>query len=446
MSNSVSDVLIIGAGVAGLAAARELSENGLSVAVVEARDRIGGRIFTQRDDATETPIELGAEFIHGRPQELFKIVNEAQLEVEEVTSNHWYVEEGKLSKSHEFFAALEELMKGIGQESTDRSFRRYLESLPDDEETLRAKRAASLYVEGFHAAGIDRIGVQALNTVDKASEQIDGDRSFRLPAGYDLLVQWLREKDDEAGATFYLNTMVTEIEWTPLLCRTSCLRPDEIHEAESRKIVITVPLKVLQADPDHQGAIRFSPCLPSNTLAAIRELEMGSVVRVVCTFTQRFWETLDLPGTSGREDLKRLGFIHCPGRPLPTWWTTHPHDSSLLVGWCGGPQAEDLPKDKGEMLSVAYASLSKLFGVSESHLQSQLRTFSFHDWRADPFARGGYCFVPVGATAAQAELSKPVKETLFFAGEATSIGHIGTVHGALQSGVRAAAQIISLTK
>src|SRR2546423_14041730 len=99
-------VLVIGAGAAGLAAARELSRAGCEVIVLEARDRIGGRVFTHKDDDSPVPVELGAEFVHGRPPELLQIAQAANLQLYEVSEHHWYFQDGKISKTGEFLRKL----------------------------------------------------------------------------------------------------------------------------------------------------------------------------------------------------------------------------------------------------------------------------------------------------------------------------------------------------
>src|SRR3982751_5106419 len=97
-TNLSTDILIVGAGASGLGAARDLSKTGFHVTVVEARSRIGGRIYTDHDPDEKLPIELGAEFIHGKPPELFSLIDEAHLPFEEVTGRHWYLENGRLAK------------------------------------------------------------------------------------------------------------------------------------------------------------------------------------------------------------------------------------------------------------------------------------------------------------------------------------------------------------
>jgi monoamine oxidase len=207
-----------------------------------------------------------------------------------------------------------------------------------------------------------------------------------------------------------------------------------------------LPLGVLQAGKAKLGSVCFVPELPEDKQNAIRELEMGQVVRIVLRFRKRFWEDLDIPGTGAREDLEQLGFIHYPEAPIPTWWTLLPIRAPILVGWTGGPNAERLLTrrlvDGGEILGKAMSSLHQIFGIAESKLRELLVASYTHDWHSDPFARGAYAYLPVNGLAAQQTLSHPVDDTLFFAGEATSVGHIGTVHGAIESGQRAAREVL----
>ena len=166
-------------------------------------------------------------------------------------------------------------------------------------------------------------------------------------------------------------------------------------------------------------------------------------MRVVLLFRERFWEQLDIPGTGADEDLSQLGFIHYPDASIPTWWSLLPLHAPVLVGWAGGPVAERLAGlSEAEAVSAALGSLKKIFGVSERSLRDALARSYIHNWNTDPFSRGGYAYLPVDGLRAQQALARPIQNTLFFAGEATSVGHIGTVHGAIESGQRAAREIL----
>jgi monoamine oxidase len=434
------DVIIVGAGAAGLAAALDLCKAGLSVIVLEARARVGGRIFTQRDPASSVPVELGAEFIHGKSKEIFSIIDEAHLQVEEVTGRHWFVDEGKLSGSGRFWSAVENVLAKMSDEIKDTSFEDFLSSLPDDKYSPRAKEIAKRFVEGFHAARTERIGIHGLNAFEDASHPIDGDRAFRLRNGYESITQWLQHETETNGGTIELDATVRDLKWQRSAVEAS-LATGDIHHATAA--LITVPLPLLQLEATDKAAINFDPRLPDWKLQAIRGLEMGSALRVGLHFTDRFWETLTLPGTD-EHGLKNLGFIHYADVPLPTWWTTLPTHEAILVGWAGGPEAEKLANaTEDEIVTRAVESLSRIFSVRESELRRRITKTYFHNWCEDENTRGAYAYLPVNGIEHQLNLAKPVNDTLFFAGEATSLGNVGTVHGAIQSGQRAAREILT---
>jgi len=182
-----TDVVIAGAGIAGLAAARELSSAGLRVTLIEARDRIGGRILTVRDPLSPIPVELGAEFVHGAPPDLLAAIEAAELRTVEVTGTSWYSEAGELSR---FESGGEdkvlESLKNLADD--DRSFAGFLQGTGWDEET---KSSAAAFVEGFNAADQQRIGILSLARQQKAEDAIQGDKSFRILDGYDSVANGL---------------------------------------------------------------------------------------------------------------------------------------------------------------------------------------------------------------------------------------------------------------
>ena len=436
MMPSDSHIAIIGAGASGLAAAYDLAKAGIKVTIIEPRPHVGGRIRTHYDHQLNFPIELGAEFLHGRSPELLELIKAANLKYEEVTGRHWYVDEGHLTKSREFWGAVEKLMERMNEETHDQTLQDYLASLPDDETSRAAKEIASLYVEGFHAAAIDRIGTNGLNAINEASDKIDGDKSFRLVDGYCSLANWLKAQSESLGASFIFNQTVDAVEWQHRKIDLHLSSGDSVNVTHA---VITVPLSLLK-----RGDIEFSPTLPAQKLGAIQSLEMGSALRIIFQFTHRFWEQLELPGASNK-DLSELGFIHHAKAPIPTWWSTLPEHEPILVGWAGGPTAErQLKLRDNDIRRLALGSLSRIFGVEESLLNRYVKQTYFHNWLLDPLSRGAYAYLPVGGIEHQLNLAKSVDDTLFFAGEATCLGHVGTVHGAIQSGQRAAREILVL--
>jgi monoamine oxidase len=441
--------IIIGAGAAGLAAARDLGRAGCEVVIIEARDRIGGRVFTL-DDAAPAAIELGAEFVHGKSPELWKIAEAANLKISEISERHWYFDEGKVSRSHDFWKHIEKVMGRMKSSPADQSLADFLRELPDDDENRRAKQMVTRYVEGFHAADVDRIGTRGLVAANDAADSIDGDRAFRFERGYGSLMEALRGEAVSYGALFQLSTVVDEIRWAANTVTARC-RPAGVSNSTARldyeasAIVVTVPLPILQKQPA-DGGIRFVPDLPEPKRAAIERLVMGNVLKINLVFRERFWEDAKVWDANGeRVSFHDAAFFHCPDAPLPTWWTQLPLRAPLLVGWAGGPRVDrfrSASDDPHFVVDQAIASLARIFNLSTDEISSQLVESYFHDWADDPFTRGAYTYLPVNGLEAQHTLSDPAAGKLFFAGEATAVGHIGTVHGAIQSGQRAAAEVL----
>lgn len=438
-----ADVLVIGAGVAGLAAAREISAAGFCVRVLEARDRIGGRVFTIHDDKSGTPIELGAEFVHGRPPEILDIVRAADLRLCEAAESHWQLRDGVVIKAGEFWSELDEIMDCMKDvREHDLSFKEYLDKYCRNQ-SEESKSIATMFVQGFHAARPDVISVKSLHQGNDAADRIDGDRQFRITGGYDALVEWLKRECISNGVSFHLEAIVKELRWKGR--RVEVTTVSEHRQFEARCAVVTLPLGVFQASSTEVGAVRFVPEIGEKREAA-QALKMGPVVRINLLLRQAFWENLDLPSSKeGREPLTNLGFIHAASEPIPTWWTQLPARAPLLVGWAGGPAAEKLAQgDQQSIIDNAFKSLNKIFGIPTPRIEDLLEATYIHDWNQDPFTRGGYSYVSVGGLDAQSELAQPVEDTLFFAGEATNTeGHNGTVHGAISTGLRAAREVVA---
>jgi monoamine oxidase len=430
-----ADILIIGAGAAGVAAARELSRAGHKVLIFEARDRIGGRIHTHFD---VWPIELGAEFVHGKPRETLEIVERADLKLQSIPNRHWHLHNGVLTKSGEFWSKVEKVMDEMSHYSgPDESFEEFLDRYKRKTPIPEIETIATLYIEGFHAAHADRISVYGLNKTNKAAEEIEEDKSFRVENGYSRIVQSLHDDAVAAGATCQLSTAVEEVNW----------RRDQVEvltngsgKFKSRRLIVTLPLSLLQSSGEQAARVRFTPAL-TDTRNAADKLAMGQVAKVLLRFRDPFWEDLSLPGEG---DLRDFTFIHASTESLPTWWSQFPAPAPVLAGWAGGTRAEKLSLESNDaLLDHALESLSHIFRESKAVLEQSLVAFYTHNWHRDPFSAGAYSYIPVGGVDAETELARPLDETLFFAGEATnSAGHFGTVHGAIQTGLRAAREVI----
>lgn len=419
MKPQTFDVLVIGAGIAGLSAARALAEAGRRVTVLEAQSRIGGRILTRREN-NET-IELGAEFIHGRARELWDLVAEAGLATYERSGDFLQSSgdgtEPATERNNDAADPLEQLKLFSGP---DCSFAEYLGRFHLDKD----QQAEQLgYVEGFNAADASEASAQALGQQQAAEDAMDGDRIWCLREGYDRLPAFLRERIEAAGGTVLLDSQVVSVIWSHRVVEVATKRGQQYSAAQ---IVITLPLGVLQA-----GSVAFQP-QPEFILKAARLMRMGQVFRATMIFRRRLWP-------------ERMSFLFARDLAPSVWWTAHPAEGLTLTTWTGGPRALPLFSLAPEQLQAhVTAALAQALGLQTAEVRRELVGFHAHPWHDDPHALGAYSWVPVGGLHASSTMSEPVENTLFFAGEHTDItGQWGTVHAALRSGLRAANQVLA---
>jgi monoamine oxidase len=397
------DVLVVGAGAAGLAAAAELRRAGRSVLIVEARDRIGGRCHTRRLPGIPAPVELGAEFIHGRPEATFSLMQKAGIAAVDSTRTQLLALDGKL-QSVNMFAHAQRLARRPPK-GRDLSFRAFLarQRLPKLTRIL-----GTMMVQGFDAA--DPRLASAREIVAEWAEV--SSLQPRPLGGYGPLLEFLARE-----TKVQLQTVVREVRWKRSSVEVRGTFRGERWSAWAPRAVITLPIGVLPS-------LRIK-----EKSAALARLASGPVIRVAMAFREAFWERHH-PG---------VAFFHSPNAAFPTFWTPLPMHAPLLTAWAGGPKAARLTgSSEMFLLRKALESVRSVLGNIE-----EPSGFAIHDWQADPYARGGYSYVQVGGTGAREGLAEPLEETLYFAGEATDTEQSGTVGGALASGLRAAKEILS---
>lgn len=419
------DAIVIGAGAAGLTAAETLSSKGLSVEVIEARGRAGGRIHTVGSESAGPPIELGAEFIHGRRNEVWDIVRDGALRTVEVPDHHWRLREQEWVEEDDFWSRLTEAMATINRSGPDRNVREFLERNERLNESTR--KLALMFVEGFHAAPAERMSIQALARANAASERDEGQYAFRIQNGYSALIEWWLARLQAHQVAVRLNHVVTRIQWERGTVAIEAQTPSGKQVFQAGRAIITLPLGVLQSR-EHGGVV-FEPGLRGKE-EAIRGLGMGQAARITLQFRSRFWPP------------DKAGFFHGTDERLPTWWSDT--RGPILTGWVGGPRAQWLRNQSKEAVTAATVrTLAGLFKTDAGRIRDLLVASYHHEWGSDPFARGAYSFTPVGCIEMPRRLGEPVADTLFFGGEATDDrGEQGTVHAAIASGRRAAHELI----
>ncbi len=440
MSKRIAGVVVIGAGVAGLACAQKLCEAGVRVTVLEARSRVGGRIWTVYPSLTNAPVEMGAEFIHGLPREVWQIVERAGLPTRELTGNRWRLEQTRLAPKSGSWELIDSIFGRIDESAPDQSFQDFLEHACGDlPEHTRTEAAA--YVEGFHTCNANRISAHALARWYRSDREIQGQRGFRFPKGYEGLVRALAVASEPELLTVRLNTVVTEIAWNPDTVEVTAKSPEQQHASiRADAAVITLPLGVLQAPPGTGGAVCFRPELTEKA-GALKQLEMGAAIRLVLCFRHCFWTDPKLV----RSPMADMSFLSSPEELFPTWWSSVFAGTAILTGWSGGVRAEQLSGlGSAGIVERGLEVLHHVFAVPLETLRDLVLESFVHDWQSDPYCRGAYSYALVDGNEAARRLAAPVGNTLFFAGEATDCnGHNGTVHGAIASGQRAAAELIS---
>lgn len=437
-TDRTEDVVIVGAGVAGLAGMRVLADAGLSVCVLEARDRIGGRIYTMHDDRLPHAIELGAEFVHGSAEDLVEIAQQAGLAPFTVEGDHWRPRGDRLTYAKDYWGEMHKVARYLREDGKDESVADFLARSPGGPAAGAARTLTKRFVEGFHAAELEKMSAKALADGGVPSEDREEQRLMRFPSGYHGIVGWLAHGLDEQIMTA---TIVETVEWERGCVTLFARRRGEAFTVRARATIVTAPLGVLFAPAEDHGAISFRPNPP--VLEKMRsKLTMGSVQKIVMLFRERWW-TDKLKSLPEDASLDNMSFVHGDTEDYSTWWTLHPAHLPVIVGWAGGPSARRLAgKPEEEKRDRALGALAKNLGVTRRRIESQLVESWTHDWDADVFARGAYSYSLVGGSNAAAQLARGVEDTLWFAGEAADAeGRNGTVNGAIGSGREAAKAI-----
>jgi monoamine oxidase len=421
-------VIIIGAGAAGLMAARQLSAAGHRVTILEARPASGGRIFTlpaRQSAGFSVTAEGGAEFIHGDLPISLNLAKEAGIFLQPVAAEMVGMRQGNEPHKEQRNRQAEDwrqLMQRMASENEDRPLAGFLEEWFPGDRYAALRNSVGRMAEGYDLADLQRVSTRSLYR--EWSGESD-EEEYRPEGGYQTMISHLTGICRRQGCEFQFSTIVTAIRWQRGRVEVATTRGQAFTGA---RLICTVSLGVLKT-----GSIRWMPELPRQQ-EAIARLGFGSVIKVLLEFNQPFWAHRKKPG--------RTLFI-TSDEPAPTWWTQTPDECPLLTGWiAGGPMRAFKKFNAEQKLQVCLDSLGRLFAREPGTLRSALVHSAILDWEDAPSIRGGYSFETVGGETERAALAGPIDDTIYFAGEGVYEGDFpGTVEAAFSSGITVAERI-----
>jgi monoamine oxidase len=420
---NLTHFLVVGAGAAGLMAARELARAGKKVTVLEARERCGGRIFSLLTEEFGYPAEGGAEFVHGAAPVTRALMREARLSLAPREGTRWSVRTGALSPAQSSFPHAARFYQALRELKADLPIAEFLETHFAGPRYEELRRSITRTVEGYDAADPLRASTLALREEWMARD--DGQHG-RIAEGYGALIEYLASECRGHGAGIHFGAAVATINASGGRIAAGC-RNGAIFEGDAA--ILTVPLPLLS-----EIAL---PSAASKRAAASLDIGYGNVVKILLRFAKKWWADHD-----GR-DLADLSFL-LSDAAIPTWWTQHPDEYPVLTGWLAGPKAGRVTSlTIDELVEMGLASLAEIFHLPPCHIRNHLVGSRAINWGNDPFARGAYSYATPRTREAQALLSKLDADAVFFSGEALYAGpDMGTVEAALASGQETALAIL----
>jgi monoamine oxidase len=412
-TQKIYDVILIGAGMAGLKAAYDLQNKGLSVIVLEARDRIGGRIHTTTEFDAEFPIDLGAELVHTKVSPTWELINSQNLKTTKLINDSDKNKSADLVGFQEFFQALES--KKIPYPKSAEDILSYLKRLEAEPQLIQEIEELTLDTEN-----LDKINALAvLNRFKQMVKdgEIIGANDFKIVGGYKQIYKILAEK-----LQIKLSKPVTLINWESDECEVGTT---DGNVYKSHKIVLTAPVAVLK-----KQNIKFVPELPEAKKQAIESFGVCDIVKIFLKFDEKIL-TPDVNILNVFED------------EIPVWWKAtitadENYKGEILVGWLSADKARKLyTLSKDEIIDVATKDLEKK--LNKTNLKPVKSLVQI--WKDEEFSLGAYSYIPAQVSPDIIEdLAKPIDNKIFWAGEATDPNY-ATVQGAYYSGKRVATEI-----
>ncbi|MGJ4995904.1 flavin monoamine oxidase family protein [Bradyrhizobium sp. HKCCYLS3077] len=417
-------IIIVGAGAAGLMAARELARAGRKVTLLEARERCGGRIHPLPESEFGYRADAGAEFIHGDAPVTHALMAEAGLRSVPVDGARWHVRNGAFSPDDPADRQMRRLYDVARQLDQDMTVTALLDRHFAGEDFAALRQSVLRTVQGYDAADPGRASVFALR-----DEWMGGERGAqgRIVGGYASLVDFLVVECRRLGVAFQFGAVVSAVETAEEGVVIRCADGRVEH---GDRVILTVPLPLLQT-------IVLPPGMRAPQAAA-DAIGFGNVIKLLLRFESCWWRG------SRTEDLSDMLFVLSDAE-LPVWWTQHPSEHAVLTGWLAGPPTHAFAAmTEPELIACGLSALASIFARPASALRQELIAARAVDWSKDPFARGAYSYATLASHQAQDALSR-ADGPLLISGEALYRGRdMGTVEAALASGLDTARRLLAI--